>query len=384
MVTTTARQRQLQSQQRREQKAAAAAAAGANMLLAAASEPAAAAAAAAAVAAAAGDAMSLAAASEPAAGAAASGDLVAAIEQRWGGEGTARYLRALAMHLLTKAPDPQLGQYTITAIEAGVFWGKNVGKEWKEAAGTKKAGGAKKVVSSSLGGGCFVTTGHKLSKGVIRLDTGALLRGREAAAAAAARNAQLLGAIRQRWDHCGYNCVLRVLAELLVQEVDPEVHTAYTMRISFAKQRIAKYIAAEWQKGPFFSGTGCPLEQLLASREDGWFFIISQVPGFGADKCVSLDTQALLAEEDGGSSSSTTTSSAAAEASPPAAAVTAAPAAPDSSSNCSTTNTCAEPTVDGMPPVQYDGMLGVMAAAKAAAMAAYWRLQAQQQVQSCM
>jgi hypothetical protein len=269
-------------------------------------------------------------------------------------------------------------------MEAGDFLSQYMGKEWEEMAATKSAGAVLKLLSSSLAGGCFMTTGHRLKYDVIRLNTRALLWGMEAAAAAAAKNAELLAAIRQRWDHCGYNCVLRVLAELLVQEADPQVNAAYTMRISYAKQRIANYISSTWEMGPFFSGTGCPLEQLLASREDGWFFIISQVPGFGADKCVSLDTQALLAEEDGGSSSSTTTSSAAAEASPPAAAVTAAPAAPDSSSNCSTTNTCAEPTVDGMPPVQYDGMLGVMAAAKAAAMAAYWRLQAQQQVQSCM
>jgi hypothetical protein len=315
------------------------------------------------------------------------------------------------MHLLTH-PAPRLGQYSIAGSRADTFLATKVSSKWKEKAGFGSTYSVWQLVTSSLAAGCFVVTQYGRADIVVRLDTQVLLTASAAAAtataAAAARNEPLLAVIKQKWNHRGYNAVLRVLAEQLVQEADPQVDAAYTMRVSFARTRIRKFISSTWEKGAFYSGTGCPLEQLLASREDGRYFSISQVHEVGTEQCVSLDTQALLAEEDSGScnvgSSSNTpgsTSSAAAApaaadkaaAAAPAVAITAAPAAPNSSNrssdsnNCShcewygTTNTCAEPTVDGMPPVQYDGMLGVMAAAKAAAMAAYWQLQAQQQKQ---
>jgi hypothetical protein len=341
-----------------------------------------------------------AAAAGPAAGDEAS-PLAAAIGQRWGSQGAASVLRALALHMIG-TPDPPLGNYTLTATQAGQFLAKSIGSNWKDLAGVKKEGSVRHLISSSLAGGCFVVTQHGPSDFAIRLSTETLLgqagrgsssssshgsmpaaghhgdaaatplspaaaantvgTGTAAAAAAnisaaaapveapaaeglllvtgghsgatcasqseapgegasteptaAAHNKQLLAAIKQKWPlrqrHRGYAGVLRVLAEQLVQQADPEVTAPYTMRMSYANKVVARLIEGSWRKALHKKGKGSPLELLLASRADGHYFTVHPGPQVVTDKCakvVSLDTQALLAAAGGTSNSSASSSS---------------------------------------------------------------------------
>jgi len=100
--------------------------------------------------------------------------LAAAIEQRWGEEGTESVLRALALHL-TYCIDPQLGQYSIKGSSAGLFLTKTIGNKWRRFPGVEKKNSIRQLVASSLAAGCFVITEHSPEEFVIRLNTQTLL-----------------------------------------------------------------------------------------------------------------------------------------------------------------------------------------------------------------
>lgn len=177
-----------------------------------------------------------------------------------------------------------------------------------------------------------------------------------------------------------------MLAEQLVQQPDPKLNIAYTMRVGFAMKSVKKVISSAWHNWPAGPGRGCPLEQLLASREDGQNFTVQPLPKVGTGKCVktvSLNTQALLGNQVDGSSNSGEGGGGgvgSVGSSPPAQ----PPTQPGPSAGChvcgaqqvqqGVSQLLAQPGLSG-------SIADIMAAARAAAVAAYYQLLAQQQAQ---